>query len=140
MMRSAMRGPTPGMVASWSAVAVFRFTGAAAAAIAFGAAVLPWAPTTAVLNAMAALLTAWGMEAPVLALAGQIPAHAIDRNYGHLHDTPDQIGILAHVTKHANATRVDVRLMRDAERVCLVVEDNGMGPDAAFRTASKRKT
>ena len=58
-------------------------------------------PGPGMLNTAAALLTAWGMEAPVLALAGQIPAHAIDRGYGHLHEIPDQLGLLRHLTKHA---------------------------------------
>ena len=58
-------------------------------------------PGPGLLNTTAALLTAWGMEAPVLALAGQIPAHAIDRGYGHLHEIPDQLGLLRHLTKHA---------------------------------------
>lgn len=58
-------------------------------------------PGPGVLNTTAALLTAWGMEAPVLALAGQIPAHAIDRGLGHLHEIPDQLGLLGHLTKHA---------------------------------------
>ena len=57
-------------------------------------------PGPGVLNSAAALLTAWGMGAPVLALAGQIPAHAIDRGYGHLHELPDQLGLLRHMTKH----------------------------------------
>jgi acetolactate synthase-1/2/3 large subunit len=58
-------------------------------------------PGPGVLNTTAALLTAWGMEAPVLALAGQIPSYAIDRGYGHLHEIPDQLGLLRHLTKHA---------------------------------------
>ena len=58
-------------------------------------------PGPGILNASAALLTAWGMGAPVLALAGQIPSHAIDRGYGHLHELPDQLGLLRHLTKHA---------------------------------------
>lgn len=58
-------------------------------------------PGPGILNASAALLTAWGMEAPVLALAGQIPAHAIDRHYGHLHEVRDQVGLLGHLTKRA---------------------------------------
>ena len=58
-------------------------------------------PGPGILNASAALLTAWGMGAPVLALAGQIPAHAIGRGYGHLHEMPDQMGVLRGVTKHA---------------------------------------
>lgn len=58
-------------------------------------------PGPGVLNAAAALLTAWGMNAPVLALAGQIPSFAIDGGHGHLHELPDQIGLLRHLTKHA---------------------------------------
>ena len=58
-------------------------------------------PGPGVLNTTSALLTAWGMEAPVLALAGQIPAHAIDRGFGHLHEIPNQLGLLRHITKHA---------------------------------------
>jgi len=58
-------------------------------------------PGPGVLNTTAALLTAWGMEAPVLALCGQVPAHAIDRGFGHLHEIPDQLGLLGHLTKHA---------------------------------------
>jgi len=57
-------------------------------------------PGPGLLNASAALLTAYGMEAPVLALVGQIPSLAIDRGYGHLHEIPDQLGLLSHVTKH----------------------------------------
>ena len=59
-------------------------------------------PGPGILNASAALLTAWGMGAPVLALAGQIPSHAIDRGFGHLHELPDQVGLLRHLTKHAS--------------------------------------
>ncbi len=58
-------------------------------------------PGPGVLNAAAALLTAWGTGAPVLALAGQIPADAIDRGWGHLHELPDQLGLLRHFTKFA---------------------------------------
>src|SRR5215469_10621322 len=41
-------------------------------------------PGPGLLNASAALLTAYGMNAPVIALVGQIPSFAIDRGYGHL--------------------------------------------------------
>ncbi len=58
-------------------------------------------PGPGILNASAALLTAWGMDAPVIALAGQIPAAARERGYRHLHEIPDQLGLLRHVTKHA---------------------------------------
>ena len=58
-------------------------------------------PGPGLLNAGAALLTAYGLGAPVLALVGQIPESAIDRGYGHLHELPDQLGLLRHMTKHA---------------------------------------
>ncbi len=58
-------------------------------------------PGPGILNASAALLTAYGMNAPVIALAGQIPSFAIDRGFGHLHEIHDQIGLLRHITKHA---------------------------------------
>lgn len=67
-------------------------------------------PGPGILNASAALLTASGMNAPVLALAGQIPSNAIDRGHGHLHEIRDQLGLLRHLTKDARriAGTVDV--------------------------------
>lgn len=56
-------------------------------------------PGPGVLNASAALLTAYGTCAPVIALAGQIPSDAIDRGWGHLHELHDQPGLLRHFTK-----------------------------------------
>ena len=79
-------------------------------------------PGPGLLNTTAALLTAWGMEAPVLALAGQIPAHAIDRGYGHLHELPDQLGLLRHVTKHAaRITGPHEASARVANAICLAL-------------------
>jgi len=62
-------------------------------------------PGPGMLNAAAALLTAWSMDAPVLALIGQIPQAKIDRGFGHLHEIHDQLGILRHFTKHAARIR-----------------------------------
>lgn len=42
-------------------------------------------PGPGLLNSSAALLTAFGMNAPVLGLVGQIPQSDIDRGHGHLH-------------------------------------------------------
>ena len=58
-------------------------------------------PGPGLLNAAAALLTAEGMNAPVLALVGQIPARAINRGHGYLHEVRDQLGLLRHLTKDA---------------------------------------
>src|SRR5437868_10934593 len=52
-------------------------------------------PGPGLLNSGAALLNAYGMNAPVLALIGQIPHADICRGLGHLHEIPDQAGHLA---------------------------------------------
>ena len=59
-------------------------------------------PGPGLLNCAGALLTAEGMCAPVLALVGQIPQRDIDRNYGHLHEVRDQLGMARHFTKFAD--------------------------------------
>ena len=58
----------------------------------------------------------------MLALAGQIPAHAIDRGYGHLHEIPDQLGLLRHLTKHAaRITGPHEASARVANAICLAL-------------------
>ena len=52
-------------------------------------------PGPGLLNSSAALLTAYGMNAPVLALFGQIPQAAIGRGLAYLHEIRDQAGIIA---------------------------------------------
>jgi acetolactate synthase-1/2/3 large subunit len=52
-------------------------------------------PGPGLLNSGAALLTAYGMNAPVLALIGQIPSAAIGKRLGHLHEIRDQAGLIA---------------------------------------------
>jgi acetolactate synthase-1/2/3 large subunit len=51
-------------------------------------------PGPGMLNSAAALLTAYGTNAPVLALIGHIPQAAIGRMLGYLHEVRDQAGIL----------------------------------------------
>jgi acetolactate synthase I/II/III large subunit len=62
-------------------------------------------PGPGLLNSGAALLTAYGMNAPVLALIGQIPHAAIGRGFGHLHEIRDQAGIIARLVDHS--ARID---------------------------------
>ena len=83
-----------------------------AAYMALGAALATGKPQTysvvpgpGLLNSGAALLTAYGMNAPVLALIGQIPAAAIGQGLGHLHEIRDQAGIIARLVDHS--TRID---------------------------------
>jgi acetolactate synthase-1/2/3 large subunit len=62
-------------------------------------------PGPGLLNTGAALLTAYGMNAPVLALIGQIPQRDIGRGFGHLHEIRDQAGIVARLVDHAAQIR-----------------------------------
>src|SRR6185312_6226389 len=62
-------------------------------------------PGPGLLNASAALLTAYGMGAPVIALVGQSASFAVDQGHGHLHEIHDQLGLLRHITRHAARIR-----------------------------------
>lgn len=62
-------------------------------------------PGPGILNTTAALSTAWAVNAPVLAITGQIPQRHIGRNYGILHEIPDQLGVLRSLTKWADRIR-----------------------------------
>ena len=59
-------------------------------------------PGPGFLNATAALSTAYAVNAPVLALAGQIPLGAQGKGHGLLHEIPDQFGILERLTKSSH--------------------------------------
>jgi acetolactate synthase I/II/III large subunit len=73
-------------------------------------------PGPGLLNSGAALLTAYGMNAPVLALIGQIPKAAIGRGLGHLHEIRDQAGIIARLVDHsahiADATEAPAKVAK----------------------------
>jgi acetolactate synthase-1/2/3 large subunit len=58
-------------------------------------------PGPGLLNSSAALLTAYSMNAPVLALVGEIPDRDIGRGLGHLHEIRDQAGIIARLVDHS---------------------------------------
>jgi thiamine pyrophosphate-dependent acetolactate synthase large subunit-like protein len=66
-------------------------------------------PGPGLLNAAAALLTAYGMNAPVLALFGQIPQDAIGRGFAHLHEIRDQAGIIARLVDWSARIRAQTR-------------------------------
>src|SRR5215813_3342142 len=59
-------------------------------------------PGPGLLNSAAALLTAYAMNAPVLAIIGQIPATAIGKSQGHLHEIRDQAGIVSRLVDHSS--------------------------------------
>ena len=59
-------------------------------------------PGPGFLNTTAALATAYAVNAPVLALTGQIQQSMIGRNVGLLHELPDQLAIMRGLTKWAD--------------------------------------
>jgi len=59
-------------------------------------------PGPGVLNAGAALLTAFGSNEPVLCLTGQVPTQFLGKGRGHLHEMPDQLATLKTFVKWAD--------------------------------------
>jgi acetolactate synthase-1/2/3 large subunit len=59
-------------------------------------------PGPGVLNAGAALLTAFGSNEPVLCLTGQVPTEFLGKGRGHLHEMPDQLATLRSFVKWAD--------------------------------------
>jgi acetolactate synthase I/II/III large subunit len=62
-------------------------------------------PGPGFLNTTAALSTAYGCSAPVIALAGQIPAAMMGRGVGMLHEIPDQMAVMSQFTKWAQRVK-----------------------------------
>jgi acetolactate synthase-1/2/3 large subunit len=58
-------------------------------------------PGPGVLNAGAAMLTAFGCNEPVLCLTGQVPTAFLGKGRGHLHEMPDQLATLRSFVKWA---------------------------------------
>lgn len=73
-------------------------------------------PGPGLLNAAGALSTAWAVNAPVLCISGQIASTMIDKGTGQLHEIPDQLGMISHITKWA------ARIGRPSEAPAIVQE------------------
>lgn len=56
-------------------------------------------PGPGVLNAGAAMCSAYGASTPLLCITGQVPADFIGSGKGHLHELPDQLATLRTLTK-----------------------------------------
>ena len=73
-------------------------------------------PGPGLLNSTAALSTAYGLNAQVLCLTGQIPLALIGKERGVLHEIPDQLGVMKSLTKWA------ARVNHPAEAPTMVAE------------------
>src|ERR1700750_1045404 len=87
-------------------------------------------PGPGLLNASAALLTAYSMNAQVLALVGQIPDHDIGRKLGQLHEINDQAGILARLVDHSDLVRGAVEAPRMVAEAFRAMRSARPGPAA----------
>ena len=87
-------------------------------------------PGPGILNASAALLLAYAMGAPVIALVGQIPSFAIDQGHGHLHEIHDQIGLLRHIVKQGERIRSPQEASEQVARGIAVAMSGRPGPVA----------
>jgi acetolactate synthase I/II/III large subunit len=78
-------------------------------------------PGPGLLNAGAALSSAYWSNARVLAIVGEIPTFARGRGFGVLHELPDQHAIIGQLTKHAalldDAATATARLQRALDEV-----------------------
>ncbi len=83
-------------------------------------------PGPGFLNTTAALSTAYAVNAPVVALTGQIQQSMIGRNVGLLHELPDQLAIMRGLTKWA-------------DRITSPAEAPGLVNEAFRRTLSGRR-
>jgi acetolactate synthase-1/2/3 large subunit len=58
-------------------------------------------PGPGLMNTMGALNTAWGVNAPIMCITGQVPSAMIGRGRGQLHEMPDQLATLKSLLKFA---------------------------------------
>src|SRR5271170_2044280 len=85
-------------------------------------------PGPGFLNAAAALLTAFSMNAPVLGLIGQIPDADIGRGLGHLHEIRDQSGIIKRLVDHATLIRKPADASRATALALRAMRSDRPGP------------
>ena len=85
-------------------------------------------PGPGLLNSAAALLTAYSMNAPVLALIGEIPDADIGKHLGHLHEIRDQAGILKRLVDYSALIRKPERAQRLVAEAMRSMADGRPGP------------
>ena len=100
-------------------------------------------PGPGVLNASAALLTAFGCNEPVLCVTGQVPTQFLGKGRGHLHEMPDQLATLRTYVKWADRIEYPGNAPTD-RRARLPGDDvgaarSGLGRDALGRIHPARR-
>src|SRR3982074_3790202 len=98
-------------------------------------------PGPGVLNAGAALLTAFGSNEPVLCLTGQVPTQFLGKGRGHLHEMPDQLATLRSFVKWADRIEYPDAAPTLVSRAFQEMMSGRRGPAAleiAYATVSQR--
>jgi acetolactate synthase-1/2/3 large subunit len=85
-------------------------------------------PGPGLLNSAAALLTAYSMNAPVLALIGEIPDADIGKHLGHLHEIRDQAGILKRLVDYSALIRKPEQAPRLVAEAMRAMAEKRPGP------------
>lgn len=85
-------------------------------------------PGPGLLNSAAALLTAYGTNAPVLGLIGEIPDADIGKHLGHLHEIRDQAGIVERLVDHSALIRKPEQASRETALALRAMRMGRPGP------------
>src|SRR6201987_4131070 len=88
-------------------------------------------PGPGVLNASAALLTAYGCNEPVLCVTGQVPTQFLGKGRGHLHEMPDQLATLRTYVKWADRIEHPGNAPTTVARAFQEMTSGARGPAAA---------
>jgi acetolactate synthase I/II/III large subunit len=87
-------------------------------------------PGPGVLNATAAMCTSLGACAPTLCLTGQVPSAFVGRGRKHLHELPDQLGILERLTVHARHVERPEQVPAAMTDAIIAAQSGRQGPAA----------
>lgn len=87
-------------------------------------------PGPGVLNAGAALCTAYGANAPVMCITGNIMSHLIGQGRGQLHELPDQLSTLKGIVKHADRIDHPTEVSGAMEAAFAAMKSGRPGPSA----------
>ena len=85
-------------------------------------------PGPGLLNASAALSTAYACNSPVLCVTGQIKSDLIDYGRGMLHEINDQLGMIQHITKSAERAMAPTEVPGVVDRAFAALRSGRMRP------------
>ena len=85
-------------------------------------------PGPGLLNASAAISTAYACNSPMLVVTGQIKSDLIDHGRGMLHEIHDQVGMIRHITKSAERATLPTEVPGMVDRAFSALRTGRMRP------------